>query len=95
METTGTLEEQLTATQAKSAEVRARKADLRQIEELGAKLEERLILDNRYTEHSTRPGFSHAPCSLLYQRSALWNRMWEVCSSIQPKVSHRNGLIVN
>lgn len=53
MEGSGTLEEQLEATQIKAAEIHARKSDLRAIEELGARLEERLILDNRYTEHST------------------------------------------
>lgn len=34
-------------------EVRSRRSDLKKIEDLGAKLEEYLILDNRYTEHST------------------------------------------
>lgn len=53
MEGTGTLEEQLEAIRAKSVEIRSRKVDLKRIEELGARLEERLILDNRYTEHST------------------------------------------
>jgi len=31
--------------------VRARRQDLKKIEDLGAILEEHLILDNRYTEH--------------------------------------------
>ena len=39
--------------QRKAAEVRARRSDLKKIEDLGAILEEHLILDNRYTEHST------------------------------------------
>ena len=39
--------------QRKAAEVRARRSDLKKIEDLGATLEEHLILDNRYTEHST------------------------------------------
>ena len=39
--------------QGKSAEVRAQRTQLKRIEELGALLEEHLILDNRYTEHST------------------------------------------
>ena len=34
-------------------EVAGRATDLRKIEDLGAVLEEKLILDNRYTEHST------------------------------------------
>lgn len=33
--------------------MRARRSDLKKIEDLGAILEEHLILDNRYTEHST------------------------------------------
>jgi hypothetical protein len=37
--------------QRKAAEVRARRSDLKKIEDLGAILEEHLILDNRYTEH--------------------------------------------
>lgn len=58
MEGTGTLEEQLEAIRAKSVEIRSRKVELKQIEELGARLEERLILDNRYTKHSTVSLFS-------------------------------------
>lgn len=53
MEGSGTLEDQLEATKQKSAEVRAQKGQLKRIEDLGAAMEERLILDNRYTEHST------------------------------------------
>ncbi|XP_059483573.1 spectrin alpha chain isoform X3 [Neocloeon triangulifer] len=53
MEGSGNLETQLEATKKKAAEVRARRVDLKKIEDLGAILEEHLILDNRYTEHST------------------------------------------
>ncbi|XP_068910304.1 spectrin alpha chain isoform X2 [Tenebrio molitor] len=53
MEGSGSLEQQLEATKRKAAEVRARRSDLKKIEDLGAILEEHLILDNRYTEHST------------------------------------------
>merc|ERR1712226_1579433 len=53
MEGSGTLEEQLAAVGIKAHEVAARANDLRKIEDLGAILEEKLILDNRYTEHST------------------------------------------
>ncbi|ESO95207.1 hypothetical protein LOTGIDRAFT_202396 [Lottia gigantea] len=53
MEGSGTLEEQLEATKLKATEVRAQKGHLKKIEDLGASMEERLILDNRYTEHST------------------------------------------
>ncbi|XP_076454932.1 LOW QUALITY PROTEIN: spectrin alpha chain-like [Babylonia areolata] len=53
MEGSGTLEEQLEATKRKATEVRAQKGHLKKVEDLGAAMEERLILDNRYTEHST------------------------------------------
>lgn len=53
MEGSGSLEQQLDALRHKAIEVRARRVDLKKIEELGALLEEHLILDNRYTEHST------------------------------------------
>ncbi len=47
------LEAQLVATKQKSDEVRSVKQQFKQIEDLSSKLEERLILDNKYTEHST------------------------------------------
>merc|ERR1712156_679381 len=53
MEGSGTLEEQFAAVGIKAHEVAGRATDLRKIEDLGAILEEKLILDNRYTEHST------------------------------------------
>merc|ERR1712018_434672 len=53
MEGSGTLEEQLAAVGIKAHEVAGRATDLRKIEDLGAILEEKLILDDRYTEHST------------------------------------------
>lgn len=48
-----TLEEQLEANIKKMNEVRSHKEDLKTIEELGKLQENNLILDNRYTEHST------------------------------------------
>merc|ERR1712025_834058 len=53
MEGSGTVEEQLAAVGIKAHEVANRSSDLRKIEDLGAILESHLILDNRYTEHST------------------------------------------
>merc|ERR1712012_1415074 len=53
MEGSGTLEEQLAAVGLKAHEVANYSAALKKIEELGAILEGHLILDNRYTEHST------------------------------------------
>lgn len=53
MEAGGTLEEQLDSVEKKAKEIKANKVQLRQIEEKGAMLERNLILDNRYTEHST------------------------------------------
>lgn len=52
-EGTGSLEAQLDATRRKAQEIRSKKGELKQIEDLGAVLEEHLILDNRYTEHGT------------------------------------------
>jgi len=51
MEGSGTLEEQLAAIGIKAHEVASRGSDLKKVEDLGAILEEKLILDNRYTEH--------------------------------------------
>lgn len=53
MEGSGSLEDQLEAVKRKASEVRNQKGQLKRIEDLGAAMEERLILDNRYTEHST------------------------------------------
>jgi len=47
------LETQLNATKQKSDEIRSVKQQFKRIEDLSSKLEERLILDNKYTEHST------------------------------------------
>lgn len=48
----GSLEDQLAATKLKSEQIRANKKQLKQVEDLSSKLEQRLILDNKYTEHS-------------------------------------------
>ncbi|MCP9263394.1 Spectrin alpha chain [Dirofilaria immitis] len=53
METSGTLEEQLELLKKKAVDVKNNRIQLKKIEDLGALLEEYLILDNRYTEHST------------------------------------------
>ncbi|RWS03708.1 hypothetical protein B4U79_02448, partial [Dinothrombium tinctorium] len=53
MEGTGSLEAQLEATRRKAGDIRAKRSELKAIEDIGAILEEHLILDNRYTEHST------------------------------------------
>uniref|UniRef100_A0AAF5PJZ7 Spectrin alpha chain n=2 Tax=Wuchereria bancrofti TaxID=6293 RepID=A0AAF5PJZ7_WUCBA len=53
METSGTLEEQLELLKKKAIDVKNNRIQLKKIEDLGALLEEYLILDNRYTEHST------------------------------------------
>ncbi|MFH4975655.1 hypothetical protein AB6A40_002364 [Gnathostoma spinigerum] len=53
METSGTLEEQLEMLKKKAVDVKNNRSQLKKIEDLGAVLEEKLILDNRYTEHST------------------------------------------
>ncbi|CAJ0968271.1 unnamed protein product [Ranitomeya imitator] len=53
VEESGTLESQLEATKRKHQEIRAMRSQLKKIEDLGAAMEEALILDNKYTEHST------------------------------------------
>ncbi|CAD5229447.1 unnamed protein product [Bursaphelenchus okinawaensis] len=53
LETHGSLEQQLDMLKRKTGEIKAQRDHLSQIEQLGAALEERLILNNRYTEHST------------------------------------------
>jgi len=53
MEASGSLEQQLDMLKRKAVEIRAQRSQLKKIEDLGALLEEHLILDNRYTEHST------------------------------------------
>jgi spectrin alpha len=54
MEGVGSLEEQLAEVRTRSQEVRAHRQKLKtEIEELGSRLEDKLILDNRYTEHTT------------------------------------------
>lgn len=52
-EGTGSLEAQLEATRIKANEIQDQRLSLKQIGDLGRLLEEHLILDNRYTEHST------------------------------------------
>ena len=53
MDVSGALEEQVATVGLKSREITKKHADLKRIENLGAQMEERLILENRYTEHST------------------------------------------
>ncbi|XP_075691231.1 spectrin alpha chain, non-erythrocytic 1 isoform X4 [Rhinoderma darwinii] len=53
VEESGSLESQLEATKRKHQEIRAMRSQLKKIEDLGAAMEEALILDNKYTEHST------------------------------------------
>ena len=53
METQGTLEEQLKKAIQKTSEILSKREDLKKIEALGSSLEEQLILDNKYTNHSS------------------------------------------
>nr|WAW84869.1 spectrin alpha chain [Halisarca dujardinii] len=52
-ELSGTLEHQLESIKLKAREVLSKKEGLRRIEELGAQMERGMILDNRYSEHTT------------------------------------------
>ncbi len=47
------LEQQLVSTKQRLEEVKNSKQNFKRLEDLSSKLEERLILDNKYTEHST------------------------------------------
>lgn len=53
VEGSGSLEDQLQSTQLQYDEILAKKSQLKTIEELGARMEEALILDNKHTDHST------------------------------------------
>uniref|UniRef100_A0A1I8B6Y0 Spectrin alpha chain n=1 Tax=Meloidogyne hapla TaxID=6305 RepID=A0A1I8B6Y0_MELHA len=53
MEASGSLEQQLDSIRQKAQDIRSQRQKLKKVEDLGALLEEHLILDNRYTEHST------------------------------------------
>ena len=53
MEGSGTLEHQLDTVLRKTEEVNSKETDLKVLEDLNASLQERLILDNLYTEHSS------------------------------------------
>merc|ERR550534_413719 len=49
----GTLEEQLASLKEHATSIESKREDLSEIEDIGAQMEEALILDNKYTEHST------------------------------------------
>jgi hypothetical protein len=49
MEASGSLEQQLDSIRQKAQDIRAQRQKLKKVEDLGALLEEHLILDNRYT----------------------------------------------
>lgn len=51
--TVSSLEQQLVATRQKLEDIRSVRPQFKRIEDLSSRLEERLILDNKYTEHST------------------------------------------
>merc|ERR1712241_1008650 len=53
MECSGTLEEQLAAVGLKAHEVNTRGSDSKKVEDIGAVLDQHVIYDNRYTEHSS------------------------------------------
>eukprot|EP00118_Oscarella_pearsei_P025242 m.307813 g.307813 ORF g.307813 m.307813 type:complete len:2422 (+) comp42859_c0_seq1:216-7481(+) len=52
VEGSGSLESQLEAVKTKVIEVRSRRDALKKVEDYGAQMEEALILDNKYTEHT-------------------------------------------
>ncbi|KAK8779171.1 hypothetical protein V5799_019490 [Amblyomma americanum] len=82
MEGSGSLEAQLEATKRKAAEVRGKRGDLKRIEDLGALLEEQLILDNRYTEHGT--------VGLAQQRDQLDQLGMRMQHNLEQQIKARN-----
>ncbi|KAE9548243.1 hypothetical protein FO519_008545 [Halicephalobus sp. NKZ332] len=71
MEANGSLEEQLDNLKRKAVEIKHQREQLKKVEDLGALLEEHLILDNRYTEHST-VGLAQA-----------WDQLDQLCMRMQ------------
>jgi len=53
VDSTGTLEEQLASLKETSKVIGSKKENLGDIEDIGAQMEEAMILDNKYTDHST------------------------------------------
>ncbi|XP_078687340.1 spectrin alpha chain, non-erythrocytic 1-like [Branchiostoma floridae x Branchiostoma belcheri] len=87
VEETGSLEAQLEATKQKCQEIRAHRAQLKKVEDLGANMEERLILDNRYTEHST--------VGLAQQWDQLDQLGMRMCHNLEQQIQARNKVGVS
>ncbi|XP_065068119.1 spectrin alpha chain, non-erythrocytic 1-like [Rhopilema esculentum] len=77
VEISGDLEDQLKFFKERSAEIKERKDDLSEIEDLGAQMEEQLILDNKYTEHST--------VGLAQQ----WDQLDQLCTRMQRNIEQQ------
>ena len=77
MEASGSLEQQLDMLKQKTQEIRQQRVVLRKVEDLGALLEEHLILDNRYTEHST-VGLAQA-----------WDQLDQLAMRMQHNLEHQ------
>eukprot|EP00794_Sanderia_malayensis_P015984 gene15984-17594_t len=71
VEISGELEHQLSFFKEKSVDIAERKDELNEIEDLGAQMEEALILDNKYSEHST--------VGLAQQ----WDQLDQLCTRMQ------------
>jgi spectrin alpha len=71
MDASGSLEQQLENLRHKAGEIKQKRNQLKHIEDNGAYLEERLILDNRHTEHST-VGLAQA-----------WDQLDQLCMRMQ------------
>ncbi|XP_066294858.1 spectrin alpha chain, non-erythrocytic 1-like isoform X6 [Branchiostoma lanceolatum] len=101
VEETGSLEAQLEATKAstsnlehqlelmkqKCQEIRTHRTQLKKVEDLGANMEERLILDNRYTEHST--------VGLAQQWDQLDQLGMRMCHNLEQQIQARNKVGVS
>ncbi|XP_066294881.1 spectrin alpha chain, non-erythrocytic 1-like isoform X28 [Branchiostoma lanceolatum] len=87
VEETGSLEAQLEATKQKCQEIRTHRTQLKKVEDLGANMEERLILDNRYTEHST--------VGLAQQWDQLDQLGMRMCHNLEQQIQARNKVGVS
>ena len=83
VEGTGTLDEQLERTKQYHSQVQEKKSTLKAVEDLGARMEENMILDNKYTEHS--------PVSLGQQWDQLDHLGTRMQHNLEQQIQARNA----
>eukprot|EP00117_Sycon_ciliatum_P010415 scpid4432/ scgid12327/ Spectrin alpha chain, brain; Alpha-II spectrin; Fodrin alpha chain; Spectrin, non-erythroid alpha chain len=82
VEGTGSLEDQLEAIRHKADEVADRKENLKKVEQLGSQMEEAMILDNKYTEHT--------PLGLAQQWDQLDQLAMRMQHNMEQQIQARN-----